>query len=138
LIKKCLFPAAPVTNIFSKSISPFLKFFKFFNNKKKLFFYYFLFCSLNILYKKPSFLRLRSLNEPFEDKSKFKKFDIVTDHGTCECVYNVGECYKTMHKLSKKNGYMIIHQHALKLSFRLINEGLKFLKVFFKHKFYLL
>ena len=54
------------------------------------------------------------LNEPFEDKSKFKKFDIVTDHGTCDCVYNVGECYKTMHKLTKKNGYMIIHQRAFK------------------------
>ena len=54
------------------------------------------------------------LNEPLVDKTKFKKFDIVTDHGTCDCIYNVGECYKTMHELAKKDGYIIIHQHAFK------------------------
>jgi len=54
------------------------------------------------------------LNEPLEDESMFRKFDIVTDYGTCDCIYNVGECYKTMHKLAKKDGYIIIHQHAFK------------------------
>ena len=54
------------------------------------------------------------LNKPFEDKSKFNKFDVVTDLGACDCVFNVGECYKTMHKLTKPGGYIIIQQGVLK------------------------
>ena len=50
------------------------------------------------------------LNKPFEDKSKFNKFDIVTDHGSCEHVFNISECYKTMHNLTKPGGYIIINQ----------------------------
>ena len=50
------------------------------------------------------------LNKPFEDKSKFNKFDIVTDHGSCEHVFNISECYKTMHNLTKPGGYIIIKQ----------------------------
>ena len=54
------------------------------------------------------------LNKPFEDKSKFNKYDIVTDFGSCEHVYNIGECYKTVHNLAKKDGYIIIAQATLK------------------------
>ena len=54
------------------------------------------------------------LNKPFEDKSKFNKFDIVTDHGASEHVFNIAECYKTMHNLTKPGGYIIVAQHILK------------------------
>ncbi len=54
------------------------------------------------------------LNEPFNDKSKFNKYDIVTDYGSCEHVFNVGECYKTLHNLLKPGGLMIIDQALLK------------------------
>ena len=54
------------------------------------------------------------LNEPFNDKSMFNKFDIVTDFGSCEHVFNVGECYKTLHNLLKPGGYMIVDQAMLK------------------------
>ena len=57
---------------------------------------------------------VHDLNKPFGDKSKFNKFDIVTDFGSCEHVFNVGECYKTMHNLTKPNGYIIIAQATLK------------------------
>lgn len=54
------------------------------------------------------------LNKPFEDKTFFNKFDLVTDYGTCEHVFNVPECYRTMHKLVKPGGYIIITQTTLK------------------------
>ncbi len=54
------------------------------------------------------------LNEPFTDKSKFNKFDIITDFGSCEHVFNVGECYKTIHNLLKPEGLMIIDQVLLR------------------------
>ena len=54
------------------------------------------------------------LNKPFEDKSKFNKFDIVTDYGSCEHVFNIAECYKTIHNLTKPGGYIIIYQQCLK------------------------
>jgi len=53
---------------------------------------------------------VHDLNKPFEDKSKFNKFDIVTDHGTTEHVFNIAECYKTMHNLTKPGGYIIVNQ----------------------------
>tara|TARA_B100000700_G_C14872554_1_gene774106 strand:+ start:87 stop:1028 length:942 start_codon:yes stop_codon:yes gene_type:complete len=57
---------------------------------------------------------VHDLNKPFEDKSKFNKFDIVTDFGSCEHVFNIAECYKTMHKLTKPGGYLIIAQATIK------------------------
>ena len=57
---------------------------------------------------------VHDLNEPFEDKSLFNKFDITTDFGSCEHVFNVAECYKTMHKLTKPGGYLIIAQATVK------------------------
>jgi len=50
------------------------------------------------------------LNKPFEDRSKFNKFDIVTDHGSSEHVFNIAECYKTIHNLTKPGGYIILSQ----------------------------
>jgi SAM-dependent methyltransferase len=49
-------------------------------------------------------------NLPFEDDSLIGKFDLVTDHGACEHAFNVTEAYRTMHKLLKSGGYMIIAQ----------------------------
>ena len=57
---------------------------------------------------------VHDLNKPFEDKSKFNKFDIVTDHGSCEHVFNIAECYRTMHNLAKPGGYIIIAQAVWK------------------------
>ena len=54
------------------------------------------------------------LNKPFNDTSMFNKFDIATDFGACEHVFNVVECYKTLHKLLKPGGYLIIDQAILK------------------------
>jgi hypothetical protein len=57
---------------------------------------------------------VHDLNKPFEDKSKFNKFDIVTDHGSCEHVFNIAECYRTMHNLAKPGSYIIIAQAVWK------------------------
>lgn len=50
------------------------------------------------------------LNYKLKDEKLFNKFDVVTDFGSCEHVFNVSECYKTMHKILKVNGLMIIIQ----------------------------
>ena len=49
-------------------------------------------------------------NLPFEDKTLWSKFDLVTDHGACEHAFNIGEAYRTMHRLCKPGGLMIISQ----------------------------
>ena len=54
------------------------------------------------------------LNLPFLDKSKYNNFDVVTDFGSCEHVFNVVEAYKTMHNLLKPKGYFIVAQGVLK------------------------
>tara|TARA_B100002051_G_C16744901_1_gene646877 strand:- start:7061 stop:7948 length:888 start_codon:yes stop_codon:yes gene_type:complete len=51
------------------------------------------------------------LNFPFTDQEYLNRFDLVTDFGSCEHVFNVAEAYKTMHKLTKVNGLMIIVQN---------------------------
>jgi len=53
------------------------------------------------------------LNKPFKDESKFNKFDLVTDFGACEHVFNIAECYTTMHNLTKPGGYIFIAQGVL-------------------------
>ena len=53
------------------------------------------------------------LNKPFTDKSKFNKFDIVTDYGACEHVFNIAEAYRTMHNLTKPGGYIIVSQQVI-------------------------
>ena len=49
-------------------------------------------------------------NLPFEDTSLWSQFDLVTDHGACEHAFNIGEAYRTMHRLCKPNGLIIISQ----------------------------
>ena len=49
-------------------------------------------------------------NKPFEDKNFYNKFDLVTDFGSCEHAFNIGEIYNTMHKLCKVGGKLIISQ----------------------------
>jgi len=50
------------------------------------------------------------LNYPLEDKSLFGKYDLVTDHGTNEHVFNTPQAFHTMHKLCKPTGIMLISQ----------------------------
>ena len=50
------------------------------------------------------------LNYPLEDKSLYSKFDLVTDFGTNEHVFNTVEAYRTMHRMCKKNGLLFIQQ----------------------------
>ena len=51
------------------------------------------------------------LNHSFTDEQYLNKFDLVTDFGSCEHVFNIAEAYKTMHKLTKINGLMIVSQN---------------------------
>ena len=50
------------------------------------------------------------LNYPLEDKSFYNQFDLVTDHGCNEHVFNVSEAYRTLHRLCKPGGLIIISQ----------------------------
>ena len=54
------------------------------------------------------------LNLPYNDNSKFNKYDVVTDYGSCEHVFNISECYKTVHNLTKPGGFIIIAQGTYK------------------------
>ena len=48
------------------------------------------------------------LNFPFEDTQLYGSYDLVTDYGTCEHVFNTVEAYRTMHRLLKKQGLMVV------------------------------
>ena len=50
------------------------------------------------------------LNFPLEDSRLYDSFDLVTDYGTCEHVFNTAEAYRTMHRLLKKQGLMVVMQ----------------------------
>lgn len=50
------------------------------------------------------------LNKPLTDKKLLRKFDLVTDFGNNEHVFNVGEAYKTMYNLTNKDGFIWIFQ----------------------------
>ena len=40
----------------------------------------------------------------------FGKYDLVTDHGSCEHIFNIAEAYRTMHRLCKVDGLIVISQ----------------------------
>ena len=50
------------------------------------------------------------LNYPISDQLSLDQYDLVTDFGNNEHPFNVVESYKSMHALTKKNGYMFIEQ----------------------------
>jgi hypothetical protein len=52
------------------------------------------------------------INLPLTDPPLFGRFDLVTDHGTNEHAFNVVEAYRTMHRLCKGGGLMVINQNA--------------------------
>lgn len=56
---------------------------------------------------------IHDLNFPLNDTKLIDQFDLVTDLGNNEHPFNIVETYRTMHKLCKKNGYMIILQSYL-------------------------
>jgi len=49
-------------------------------------------------------------NLPFEDTTFYSQFDLVTDHGSCEHAFNIAESYRTMHRLCKPGGLIVIAQ----------------------------
>jgi len=54
------------------------------------------------------------LNLPLTDKNLIGKYDLVTDFGNNEHPFNFIEAYKTMHKLCKEKGYLMIDQCLFK------------------------
>ena len=50
------------------------------------------------------------LNLPLEDASLYGKYDLVTDYGNNEHIFNIAEAYRTMHRLCKQQGLMIVMQ----------------------------
>lgn len=50
------------------------------------------------------------LNVPLDDKTHWGAYDLVTDFGNNEHAFNVGEAYRTMHRLCKPGGFMWITQ----------------------------
>ncbi len=50
------------------------------------------------------------LNYPLEDRSLFCKYDLVTDHGCNEHAFNIAEAYRTMHRLCRSGGLIVIDQ----------------------------
>lgn len=49
-------------------------------------------------------------NTSFNDQKLFNQFDVVTDFGSAEHVFNIVEPYKTLHKLCKQGGLIVISQ----------------------------
>jgi SAM-dependent methyltransferase len=50
------------------------------------------------------------LNTPFEDRSLWGTFDLVTDHGAAEHAFDVAEAYRTVHRLCRPGGLIIAIQ----------------------------
>ena len=50
------------------------------------------------------------LNLPFTDETLYNQFDLLTDHGTNEHVFNIAEAFRTMHRLCKPGGIIVIMQ----------------------------
>ena len=50
------------------------------------------------------------LNLPFTDSSLCGHFDLVSDHGANEHVFNIAEAYRTTHRLCKPGGIIVIIQ----------------------------
>lgn len=50
------------------------------------------------------------LNFPLEDLSLYGQYDLVTDYGNNEHVFNTVEAYRSMHRLCKQQGFIIIAQ----------------------------
>jgi len=50
------------------------------------------------------------LNQPLNDAALQGRYDLVTDFGNNEHVFNVGEAYRTMHRLCRPGGLMWINQ----------------------------
>lgn len=48
------------------------------------------------------------LNEPM---TPGQRFDLVTDFGTSEHVFNFGECWRTIHKLTKPRGFIAFEKN---------------------------
>ncbi|WP_449243154.1 methyltransferase domain-containing protein, partial [Desulfovibrio sp.] len=53
------------------------------------------------------------LNFPMEDVSLWNSFDMVTDFGCAEHAFNVGEAFRTMHRLCRPGGVILSHQMIL-------------------------
>lgn len=47
------------------------------------------------------------MNLPFDNKLYYGKYDLVSDHGCNEHIFNVAEAYRTMHRLCKPNGILV-------------------------------
>ncbi len=54
------------------------------------------------------------LNDPFLDKKFFNSFDLVTDFGNNEHIYNLSEAYKTLYKVCKKDGIIWCFQSVFR------------------------
>jgi hypothetical protein len=54
------------------------------------------------------------LNYPLEDKSFYGKYDLVTDYGNNEHIFNTAEAYRTMYRLCKSGGILSICQSIFK------------------------
>lgn len=52
------------------------------------------------------------LNAPFSDPAHVGKYDLVTDHGSCEHAFNIAEAYRTLHRLCKVNGLILAVQQV--------------------------
>ena len=66
------------------------------------------------------------LNQPLEDRSLYGRYDLVTDHGCAEHAFNVAEAYRTMHRLCRPGGLLIVTQHVYGVGNGYYNFDLQF------------
>lgn len=52
------------------------------------------------------------LNKPMTDTAEFGRYDLVTDHGANEHVFDIVETYRTVHRLCKTGGIITISQEV--------------------------
>ena len=56
---------------------------------------------------------IADLNYPVNEQLNLNQYDLVTDFGNNEHPFNVAESYRSMHTLTKQNGYMFVAQNYI-------------------------
>ena len=56
---------------------------------------------------------IADLNYPVNEQLNLNQYDLVTDFGNNEHPFNVAESYRSMHSLTKQNGYMFVAQNYI-------------------------
>ena len=72
-------------------------------------------------------------NSPLENEELISQFDLVTDHGANEHAFNIAETYRTVHRLCKPCGLIVIVQQLWGGNGYYLFEKIEYLSYFLRN-----